>query len=233
MQRWVIKRQLARTVTWSTSMSPGAYGIEAIWEGQPWIVKEFHRLTARIGKDVAGTLRSTKKDDAIREAGRAALDQRTDRHFIRLVSNSVQHPCQSYIEGWDQLDDEPDTMDSWLRRSSEGLWSRGQKVEHTTPVPILYTPWIDKSSGGAETNTSHEVHLYTDGSYRETAGYGWTLRDSKGYEINCGSGSLGKNQTTYDAEVAGIEDGITAGSKCQQAFKYLSIFSDSNPSLLR
>jgi hypothetical protein len=89
---------------------------------------------------VAGTLCSTKKDDAIREAGtpptRAALDRRTDRHFIRLVSNSVQHPCESYIEGWDQVDDDPDTMDSWLRRSSEGLWSRGQGVERTTPLPI-------------------------------------------------------------------------------------------------
>jgi hypothetical protein len=83
-------------------------------------------LTARIGQDVAGTLGSTKKDDAIREAGtpptRAALYRRTARHFIRLVSNSVQHPCQPYILGSDQLDDEPDTMDSWLRRSSEGLW---------------------------------------------------------------------------------------------------------------
>jgi hypothetical protein len=165
-------------------MSTGAYGIEATWEGQSWIVKEFHRLTVRIGQDVAGTLRSTKKDDAIREAGtpptRGALDRRTDRHFIRLVSNSVQHPCQSYIEGWDQVDDEPDTMDSWLRRSSEGLWSRGQGVEHTTPLPILYTPWTDRSSSVAEIDTRHEVHLYTDGSYRETAGYGCTLRDSTG-----------------------------------------------------
>jgi ribonuclease HI len=237
MQQWGIKRQLARTVAWSTSMSTGAYGIEGIWEGQPWIVNEFHRLTARIGQDVAGTLRSTKKDDAIREAGtpptRAALDRRTDRHFIRLVSNSVQHPCQSYIEGWDQLDDEPDTMDSWLRRSSEGWWSRGQKIEHTTPVPILYTPWIDRSSGGAETDTGHEVHLYTDGSYRETAGYGWTLRDSKGYEVNCGSGSLGKNQTAYDAEVAAIEEGIKAVSKSQQAFNHLSIFADSTSAIAR
>jgi hypothetical protein len=57
MHRWGIKRQLARTVAWSTSMSTGTYGIEGIWEGQPWIVKEFHRLTARIGQDVAGTLR--------------------------------------------------------------------------------------------------------------------------------------------------------------------------------
>jgi hypothetical protein len=52
MQQWGIKRQLARTVAWSTSMSKGVYGIDAIWEGQSWIVKEFHRLTARIGQDV-------------------------------------------------------------------------------------------------------------------------------------------------------------------------------------
>jgi hypothetical protein len=130
MQRWGIQRQLARTVAWSTSMSTGAYGIEEIWEGQPWIVIEFRRLTARIGQDVAGTLCSTKKDDAIREAGipptRAALDRRTDRHFIRFVSNSIHHPSQSFIEGWDQLDDEIGTLDSWLRRRSEGLWSRGR-----------------------------------------------------------------------------------------------------------
>jgi ribonuclease HI len=77
------------------------------------------------------------------------------------------------------------------------------------------------------------VHLYTDGSYRETAGYGWTLRDSKGYEINCGSGSLGKNQTAYDAEVAAIEEGIKAVSKSQQALKHLSIFSDSTSAIAR
>jgi hypothetical protein len=44
MQRWKIKRQLARIVAWSTSMATAAYGIEAIWEGQPWIVQAFHYL---------------------------------------------------------------------------------------------------------------------------------------------------------------------------------------------
>jgi hypothetical protein len=63
-------------------------------------------------------------------------------------------------------------MDSWLRRSSEGLGSQGQKVEHIIPVPIVYTLWIDRLSGGAEADTGHDLHLYTDGSYRETAGYG-------------------------------------------------------------
>jgi hypothetical protein len=180
---------------------------------------------------VAGTLCSTKNGDAIRDAGtpptRAGLDRRTDRHFIKLVSNSVHRPCQSFSEGWDRLDDEPDTMDSWLRRSSEGLWSRGQRVDHRTPLPILYTPWIDRLSIGSESDTHYEMHLYTDGSYRETPGYGWTLRDPRRYEIDCGSGSRGKAQTAYDAEVAAIEEGIKAVSKSQQPFKHLSIFSDS------
>jgi hypothetical protein len=50
MQGWGINRELARTVAWSTSMATAAYGIEEIWEGQPWIVQSFHRLTAQIGR---------------------------------------------------------------------------------------------------------------------------------------------------------------------------------------
>jgi hypothetical protein len=126
MERPGIQRQLARTVAWSTSMSTGANGIEAIWERQPWIVKEFHTLTARFGQDLAGTLSLTKKDDGMHESRtpptRVSLDRRTDWHFIALVSSSVHQLCHSFIEGWDQLDDEPDTMDSYLRRTSEGLW---------------------------------------------------------------------------------------------------------------
>jgi hypothetical protein len=74
-------RKRSRTLAWSTSPSTGAYGIEAIWEGRPWIVKEFQRLTARIGhwQYVAGRLWSTKKDDAIREA-RTPPNQQCARH---------------------------------------------------------------------------------------------------------------------------------------------------------
>jgi hypothetical protein len=68
MPRWGVYRKLARTVPWSTSMATAACGIEAIWEGQPWIVQSFHKLTARIGKDVSGTFASTMGVDAIREA---------------------------------------------------------------------------------------------------------------------------------------------------------------------
>jgi ribonuclease HI len=53
MQCWGINSKLARTVAWSTSMATAAYGIEAIWEGQTWIVQSFHKLTAQIGRDVS------------------------------------------------------------------------------------------------------------------------------------------------------------------------------------
>jgi hypothetical protein len=142
MQRWGIKRQLARMVAWSTSMATAAYGIEAIcqWEGQPWVVQAFHKLAAQICRDMAGTFRTTMKDGAIREAGtpptRAALDRRTEPQFVRMVSNSPDHPCQAYFEEWELSEGETAPLGSWLRRSSEGLWHRGQPVEQTTPLPV-------------------------------------------------------------------------------------------------
>jgi hypothetical protein len=69
------------------------------------------------------------KDDAIREAGtpptRAALDRRTERQFVRMVSNSPDHPCQAYFEELELSEGETEPLESWKRRSSEGLWHRG------------------------------------------------------------------------------------------------------------
>jgi hypothetical protein len=127
MQRWGIKRQLARTVAWSTSISTGAYGIDAIWEGQPWIVKEFHRLTGRIGYDVAGTLWSPKKsllratimighqvDDMISEGAQKIIF--TDSH---TALNRIQH-------------NEPDPGQTWasaIMRSTEEICRQNIQLE--------------------------------------------------------------------------------------------------------
>jgi hypothetical protein len=171
MQRWGIDRRLAHIVAWSTSMSTAAYGIEAIWEGQQWIVDSFQMLTTRIAQDVGGTFRSAKQQDMIREAAtpptRAALDRRTQRHFIRMVTNSIHHPCQDYIEGWDQLDNDAMEMDNYLGRVSEGLWNRGDKVEQTAPLPLVFAPWIENppASTSDPNKALKTVHLYTDGSY--------------------------------------------------------------------
>jgi hypothetical protein len=67
-------------------MATAAYGIAAIWEGQPWIVQSFHKLTARIGRDVSRPFASTMEVDAIHEAAtppkRPALDRRTEGNLF-------------------------------------------------------------------------------------------------------------------------------------------------------
>jgi len=50
-----IPRRLARKVAWAVAMSIAAYGVEAIWEGQEWLLKDFNKLTTAIGRTVAGT----------------------------------------------------------------------------------------------------------------------------------------------------------------------------------
>jgi hypothetical protein len=76
-----------------------AYGVQKIWEGQRWIVKAFHKLTAKIGKGVPGTLSSTMQNDSIREAAKppagAEVDRRTKPHFVRMQTGTHNHPCKS------------------------------------------------------------------------------------------------------------------------------------------
>jgi hypothetical protein len=49
------------------SLAMAAYGIEAIWKGQPWIRQSFHKLTAQIAKDVSRRFSSKMGIDAIHE----------------------------------------------------------------------------------------------------------------------------------------------------------------------
>jgi hypothetical protein len=162
MQRWGINREHAHTVAWSTSMATAAYGIEAIWEGQPWIVQSFHKLTARIGRDLSGTFASTMGVDAIREAAtpptRAALDRRTERQFIRMITNSDEHPCKNYVDEWDQ-DPEFGSLGRWLTRSRDGLWVRGQHVEQTKPLALRFADWLDEDQSSVH-NDKDSLHLY-------------------------------------------------------------------------
>jgi hypothetical protein len=59
-------------------------------------------------------------------------------------------------------------------------------------------------------NDKDALQLYTDGSFRTGAAFGWTLRDSSDQEIDSRSGSLGPFCTAFDGEVAAIENGISA-----------------------
>jgi hypothetical protein len=166
------KRNGRTSIAWPTA----AYGIEAVWEGQPGIVQSFHKLTARTGRDVSGTFASTMGVDAIREAAtpptRAALDRRTGRQFIRMITNSTEHPCKNYGDEWDQ-DPESGSLGRWLTRSSDGQWVRGQHVEQTKTLALRFTDWLDEDEGSVN-NDKDSLHLYTDGSFRTCAAFGWT-----------------------------------------------------------
>jgi hypothetical protein len=42
-------------------MSTATYGVEAIWEGQKWLLDGFYRLTVAIGRTVAGTFSTANR----------------------------------------------------------------------------------------------------------------------------------------------------------------------------
>jgi hypothetical protein len=71
---------------------------------------------------------------------------------------------------------------------------------------LIVAPWIQNIPTSPDPNKALKiVHLYTEGSYRQPAGDGWTLEDEAGHELHHGYGLLSKSQTAYDVEVAAIE----------------------------
>jgi hypothetical protein len=68
-------------------------------------------------------------------------------------------------------------------------WVRGQHVEQTKPFALRFADWLDEDESSVH-NDKDSLHLYTDGSFRTCAAFGWTLRDSRDQEIDSGSGSL-------------------------------------------
>jgi hypothetical protein len=87
-----IRRKLTRKVGWAVAMSTAAYGIEAIWKGQPWLLEGFNRLTTAIGRSVSGSFSTTKGEDAVRAVdtppAKPALDRRRERLLV-LVPRAV------------------------------------------------------------------------------------------------------------------------------------------------
>jgi ribonuclease HI len=77
------------------------------------------------------------------------------------------------------------------------------------------------------------LHLYTYGSFRTCAAFGWTLRDASDQEIDSGSVSLGAFCTAFDGEVAAIENGIRALLPRRQPFNHVTVHSDSTAAIAR
>jgi len=87
-----IPRKLARKVAWAVAMSTAAYGIEAIWEDQKWLLDGFTKLTTVLGRTVAGTFSAAKGEDAIRAADIPPPKPTLDRRRERLLASALVAP---------------------------------------------------------------------------------------------------------------------------------------------
>jgi hypothetical protein len=91
-----INTKIARTILWSITMATATYGIGVIYD--------IHKVAIRIAKDSARLKAITIECDSIRSADIplicAMLDQRTERHFIRLpIQNNAISSRQSRWNG--------------------------------------------------------------------------------------------------------------------------------------
>lgn len=161
-----IPSKLARKVAWAVAMPTAANGIEALWEGQKWLLDGFDKLTRAIGRAVAGTFGTTKGKDAIRAGDIPPTEPALDRRRKRLLTAALAAP-----EGTPKralLPQHPEDDSSWHRisewfaaaTSNRRLIREGQQIEPSTPAPRLRTLWV-----GRRNPTPATCHAWTDGSY--------------------------------------------------------------------
>ena len=227
-----VPRKLARKVAWAVAMSTAAYGIEAIWEDQAWLLNGFHRLTTEIGRRVAGTFSSTKGEDAIRAADipptRPALDRRRERLLSAALSATPDAPKRALIPVAATDDSSRSRVSTWFREASRNLLKEGQQVEKTSPMRRHRTPWHPPEGP--------TLHAWTDGSFRKSAGVGWVIsssNDGSGEIIAWDSKSLGGMHTAFDAEVTAIQLAIYWFITNRHGARSLVVHSDSTSAIER
>ena len=168
-----VPRKLARKVAWAVAMSTAAYGVEAIWEGQQWLLDGFDKLTVRIARTVAGTFSSAKGDDAVRAADTPPTKPALDRRRARLLASALSAPKGTPKEALLPLPASDDSsrrrVSIWHREASKDLLMEGQEVEKSSPRVRDKTPWSPPPEG------SRPLHAWTDGSFRVSAGLGWVV----------------------------------------------------------
>jgi hypothetical protein len=140
-------RRLARKVAWAVAMSTAAYGVEAIWEGQKWLIDGFDKLTKTIGRTVAKTFSSTKGVDAIRAADTLptgpTLDRRRERLLASALAAPVDAPKRALLPPRAEDDSSRRRISPWFRGASGNgqLVKEGQTLERIRPLLRDRTPW--------------------------------------------------------------------------------------------
>jgi hypothetical protein len=159
-------------------MSTAVYGLEAIWEGQKWLLDEFQRLTVAIRSTVAGTFGTTKGEDAIRGAdtppAETMLNRRRERLLITVMTAPVGTPKKALLPTHPEDHSSCHRIPRWFTEASDRghLVKEGEAVEKTFPLPRRPTSWTARSPKIPDIDA---CHAWTDGSFRKSAGLGWII----------------------------------------------------------
>jgi hypothetical protein len=147
-------------------MSTAAYGVEALWEGQKWLLDDSSRLTGAIGRTVAGIFGTTKGQDAIRATdtppAEPMLNRRRERRLTSVMTAPVGTPKKALLPTHPEDDSGRPRIPRWFTEASnsEQLVKEGENVEKTFPLPRRPTLWTAKSSNIRDTDA---FHAWTDG----------------------------------------------------------------------
>jgi hypothetical protein len=78
----------------------------------------------------------------------------------------------------DGIVDEEDipSLDSWTEKAADDSWDLGDEVKLSVPLDLEVAPWHEDNSDNLHTGTERGHHGWTDGSRRESAAFGWSLR---------------------------------------------------------
>jgi hypothetical protein len=126
-------------------MSTAAYGVEAIWEGQKWLLDDFHKLTVAIGRNVAGTFWTPKGEDAIRAAdtppAEPMLNRRRERLLISVMTAPAGTPKKALLPTHPEDDSGRHRVSKWFTEASDSgrLIKEGEKCrENLPPTPASH-----------------------------------------------------------------------------------------------
>ena len=176
-------------------MSTSAYGIEAIWEGQQWLLNGFDKLTRAIGRAAAGTFSTAKGEVAIRAGDipptGPALDRRREWLLTAALAAPKSTPRRVLLPSHPEDDSSRHRIPKWFAAAADNgrLQREGQQVEPSAPTPRLRTLWV-----GRRNPTLATCNAWTDGSFRRLAVFGCLITAGEtdaGPAIAQGSKTLG------------------------------------------
>jgi hypothetical protein len=137
----------------SVAMSTAAYGIEAIWKGQTWLLNEFNRLTVAIGRYVAGTFNTAKGEDATTAAdippAKPVLDRRSECLLASALAAPEGTPKRHLLPPRATDDSSRHRIPRLFSEASDNnrLVKEGRQVETSSPSVRLKTPWTIPKDG--------------------------------------------------------------------------------------